>query len=105
MKNDDPTLKNARREAWVLISVWALATAYCCAASYLTGYSRDSRPLGESDVNPIFGVPAWFVWSVIAPWLVCGVFTFVYAGFFMKDDDLGIDNASVLDAEIAEGLD
>ncbi len=99
----DATLRNARREAWILLATWAIATAYCCIASYLMGYSRADRPLTAADVHPTLEIPQWFLWSVIAPWVACGIFTLVFAGFFMKEDDLGSDRVNELDIELREG--
>ena len=72
----DPVLKNSRREAIVIGLAWLAATIYCCGYSYF-GYNRAGQPLGVEDVHPIFGMPSWFFWGVIAPWAVCAVFTFV----------------------------
>lgn len=82
------------------MTAWALATAYCCVASYLTGYSKPGRILNLADVRPILGIPAWFFWSVLLPWLACGVFTLWYAGLHMVDDDLGTDHAAELESDI-----
>ena len=101
--SEDPVLKNARREAIVIIVVWALATTYCCVYCYFFGYIRPGHPLGPKDVKPISGVPSWFFWGVLAPWAVCAVFTFWYAGFRMADDDLGVDHSEELESRIREG--
>ena len=97
---DDPTLRNARREAWIIFSVWAMATIYCCTYFYLFGSIRPGRPLGRADVHPVLGVPSWFFFGVLLPWGVCFVFTVVFAGFVMAEDDLGTDHAAELEAEI-----
>jgi hypothetical protein len=97
-RREDPVLRHARREAWVFFAAWAAATAYCCVASYLTGYARP----GPDDVRTVLGMPSWFLWSVMVPWAACGVFTLIYVGFFMVDDDLGRDHATELDRDIRE---
>jgi hypothetical protein len=99
----DPTLRNARREAIVIITAWVLATAYCCGYCYVFGYIRPGHPLGANDVKPILGVPSWFFWGILAPWLVCAIFTFWFAGFRMADDDLGADHAAELESDIRGG--
>jgi hypothetical protein len=48
-------------------------------------------------------MPSWFFWGVIVPWGVCALFTFWFAGFYMKDDDLGTDHAAELESDIREG--
>jgi hypothetical protein len=95
--------RNARREAVVILAIWAAATIYCCSFCYLTGYIRPGQPLALADLRPIFGIPGWFFWGVVVPWGVCGVVTLIYAGFFISDDDLGKDHAAELDADIREG--
>jgi hypothetical protein len=102
-RQDDPVLRNARREAKVILALWALTTLYCCAFCYAEGYLRPDRPLGLEDLHPVLGIPRWFFWGVVAPWAVCGVVTLIYAGFLMADDDLGEDRAAELDADIREG--
>src|SRR5262249_44079857 len=103
MSQEDPLLRHSRREATIIGLVWAAATAFCCTYSYLFGYMRDGHALGKADVRPIFGMPSWVFWGYIVPWAVCGVFTFWFAGFYMKDDDLGADHAVELDRDIREG--
>lgn len=105
-RSTDPVLRNARREAWIIAAAWVAATAYSCVTCYLLGYLRPGRALGPDDVRPILGIPSWVVWGVLAPWLVCAVFTVWFAGFSMADDDLGKDHADELEADIREeGLD
>ena len=102
-QSTDPVLKNAKREGlWISLS-WLAATAYSCTYSYLFGYTTKERPLGVADVHPIFGMPSWVFWGIIVPWLACSVFTVWFAGFVMKDDDLGVDHAAELEADIREG--
>ncbi len=98
----DPVLRNARREGWIIAAVWLLAAVYCCVYSYVFGYERPGQALGKEDLNPILGIPNWFVFGVMLPWVVCGVFTLIFAGFFIADDDLGTDHASELDDDIRE---
>ncbi len=99
----DPVVRHARVEAIIIGLVWLGATVYCCVASYYLGYSRPDRPLGKDDLQPILGVPFWAFWSYLVPWGVCAVFTLIFAGFFMVDDDLGIDHAAELEMDIREG--
>ncbi len=99
----DPVLKHSRREAVVIGLAWLAATAYCCGYCYAFGYNRPGRALGVDDIRPVFGVPSWFLWGVIAPWVVCGLFTLGFAGFYMADDDLGKDHAAELESDIRGG--
>jgi hypothetical protein len=102
-KSDDPVLVHSRREGIIILVVWALATAYCCAYSYYFGYIREGHPLGPADVRPILGIPSWFFWGVMAPWAACSIFTFWFAGFYMADDELGSDHTEELESDIREG--
>jgi hypothetical protein len=99
----DPVLKHARREAIIIGLAWLASTTYCCVYCYAFGYRRPGRPLGVDDIQPILGLPSWFLWGVIAPWLVCAAFTGWFAGFFMADDDLGADHSQELESDIREG--
>ncbi|HEV3166254.1 MAG TPA: hypothetical protein VGZ22_19670 [Isosphaeraceae bacterium] len=98
----DPVYQHARREAIIILSVWALSTVYSCAYCYLFGYSRPGRVFGPADVQPFWGVPSWVFWGILAPWAACAVFTFWFAGFYMADDDLGKDHAAELESDIRE---
>jgi hypothetical protein len=98
----DPVYKHAKREALVIIATWLGATAYTCGYCYLYGYLRPDHRLGAEDIQPVLGMPSWFVWGVMAPWAFCAVFTFVFAGWFIKDDDLGSDHSAELDRDIRE---
>jgi hypothetical protein len=100
----DPVFRNARREALIIFAAWLASTVYCCAYAYLYGYNRPGRPLGPEDVRPVFGIPSWIFWGVMAPWGVCALFTAWFAGFYMADDDLGSDHTAELEDEIREGL-
>lgn len=99
----DPVVTNAWREFVIIGIAWFCATVYSCGYSYLYGYIRADRPLSAADVHPIFGMPSWFFWGVIAPWAACSIFIFWFAGFYMVDDDLGSDHTPELERDIREG--
>lgn len=99
----DPVLKNSLREFIIIMLAWAASTIYTCTYCYFFGYRRDGNPLDVQDIQPVLGVPSWIFWGVFAPWMVCSVFTFWFAGFYMADDDLGSDHAPELEADIREG--
>jgi hypothetical protein len=101
---EDPVLRHSRREAIIIFLAWLAATVYCCTYSYLYGYIREGRPLGPEDVRPILGMPSWVFWGFMVPWGVCALFTVWFAGFYMKDDDLGSDHAAELEEDIREGV-
>jgi hypothetical protein len=99
--------RHARREAMVVLVVWALALAWSVGYCYLYGYehSADSwvvqaglaPPPDARTFRPVAGFPDWVVYGILLPWLACTAFTIYFALFGMTDDDLG--------AEAEEGAD
>lgn len=87
------------------MTFWAIATTFVCGSAYLLGYQRSGRTLSADDIRPILGIPFWFFWSVLVPWVVCSVVCVVYAGMIMTDDDLGKDHTEELEQDIREGTD
>ena len=94
----DPVLRNARREGIVIAVIWALTTGACCLLCGWLGFPAES----SGPVPTFGGIPRWFCWGVLAPWAVCAVATWWFAGLFMVEDDLGTDHASELDSDIRE---
>jgi hypothetical protein len=99
----DPAFRHSRREAIIIMLVWAASTIYTCAYSYFFGYNRPDHPRGMQDIHLVLGMPSWIFWGVMAPWAVCALFTFWFAGFYMADDDLGQDHTPELERDIREG--
>lgn len=99
----DPVFKHSRIEAITILAAWLAATAYCCIVCYLLGYERPGFSPGVEDIQPILGIPSWFVWGVLVPWIACAVFIVIFAGFLMVDDDLGADHEPELEGDIREG--
>jgi hypothetical protein len=99
----DPTYENSRKEAIGIGLIWLACTVYCCAYSYFFGYNVDGMAKTVDDVHPIWGIPSWVFWGVMAPWAVCTVINIWYAGFYMADDDLGRDHSIELNEDIREG--
>lgn len=96
-QEDDPLLVSARREAIVTLIIWASALTY--TVGY---YATHAFPEPDQDGNLpmpelIWGIPAWVVWGVLAPWFVCTVITFVMTNVFMTDCDLGPDADDEMD--------
>ena len=107
---DDPLYLHAKREAKIILGLWAVCLVFTCTAGYLFGYNahppdpgatggsigaavgtldgfnRDaaslSTPLG-------LGIPDWVFYSVILPWGFCIIATFWFCLFVFRDDDLG----------------
>ncbi|MCE9532371.1 MAG: hypothetical protein K8T89_14810 [Planctomycetes bacterium] len=95
------TFKNSRREAWVVWIVWFFALIWTVGYCYLNGYSHAADcwlvKNGIADVRPAaitqhrFGMPMWICYGIVAPAIVCSVFTFLFGFFGMKDDALGLE--------------
>lgn len=110
MPKDDPVYLNSRREAILILTVWACCVIYTVGYCYWNGYlSHESGPnttgpaLGamvgtleslnrdpESLTTPLgLGIPDWVFWGICMPWLFCIVFTFWFCLCYFKTDDLG----------------
>jgi hypothetical protein len=79
-------LRNARREGLLIMLVWAVALIWSVGSGYYLGYDR---PAGA--IPLVLGMPAWVVWSVVAPWGFCLLFSVWFCFLYMADDDLGQD--------------
>jgi hypothetical protein len=79
-------LGNARREALLIMAVWAAALVWFVVVGYILGYSRE-----PTEITFILGIPDWVFWSVVLPWIVILVFSVWFCFSFMADDDLGRD--------------
>ena len=85
----DPLYRNARREALVLLVIFALALGYTFLVSMTFGYGRD-----PAEVVTYFGIPDWVLWGIFAPWTVCVLVTIWFCFVYMADDPLESDEAS-----------
>jgi hypothetical protein len=91
--------RHARREAIVVIIVWALALTWTVGYCYLRGYQHDetswvvqqglAQPHTPDDFRQIAGLPEWVFFGILLPWLACTAFTIGFCLFGMTDDDLG----------------
>jgi Protein of unknown function (DUF997) len=79
-------LRHARREALLIMAVWAVALVWSMAAGYFGGYLRSA-----ADMSLILGMPDWVFWSVVLPWSLCLMFSIWFCFAYMADDDLGQD--------------
>jgi hypothetical protein len=99
---DDGTrlFRNARREAILVLIVWALALTWTVGYCYLHGYQHDPESWvvrngwatlrTKDNFQHFWGLPDWVFIGILLPWLICSAFT---VGFClgMKDDDLGLE--------------
>ena len=79
----DPVVVHSRREAIVILVLWAVCLAWTVGYSYLTGYHVDGP------VSITLGMPTWVFKGVFVPWIAATIVSVVYALWFIADDDLG----------------
>jgi hypothetical protein len=96
------TFRRSRREAVLVMVVWALALVWAVGFCYLRGYEHppDSWVVQAglavartpANYQHLWGLPDWVVLGILLPWLLSSAFT---AGFCvgMTDDDLGPEAA------------
>ncbi|MEZ6067752.1 MAG: DUF997 family protein [Planctomycetaceae bacterium] len=82
---DDPVFLHARREAIVILLVWAACFAWTVPYCYLNGYGA---PTDGEPIPLVIGMPAWVFWGVAVPWLVGGLVSIGLCLFYIEDDDL-----------------
>jgi len=85
----DPVFVHTRREAIVILIVWAIALVWSVGYCTLFGY-----PDSDTQVSLTLGMPSWVFFGVLSPWMGAGLFSVVFSLFFMADDDLGLDEAT-----------
>ncbi len=88
-KNEDPVIRNSRRESIVALVVWLAAMTYTVGYCWLNAYDRPPE-----DLRLILGAPDWVVWGIAAPWSVCVVVCAWFAYAFMSDESLGSEESA-----------
>jgi hypothetical protein len=81
---EDPVLRSSRREAALVVVIWAVACVYTVGVCYRMGYGRDVATL-----TYVLGFPDWIFWGVVVPWTVCTGLCFIVPRFVITDEDLG----------------
>ena len=99
---DDPVLRNSRREAGAILLIWILATIACCGISGMLGFQPTSGDSAPAPIPMLWGMPRWFALGVMIPWVFCFLAIWWIAGLFMAEDDLGVDHSGELDSDIRE---
>ena len=79
-----PSFVNARREAWLILSAWAVCLLWTVGYSALAGY--DVPP---EQISFILGMPDWIFWGVLMPWIAATLFSVWFGLVYMTEDDLG----------------
>jgi len=95
-------LKNARREAWIVLGAWAIFLIWVVGYSYLRGYVHPAESAwvrwglaispGEGPPKLVLGLPDWIFRGIFIPWLLATAFTIFFGLRIIKDDDLGEDH-------------
>lgn len=81
---DHPVVKSAKREAILVLSLWAIACAFTVGYCCLRGYGGTL-----ADTNFIFGFPEWVFVGIVAPWIFWSAVSTLVANWVITDDDLG----------------
>lgn len=77
-------LANSRREAIIVLVVWAAALVWTLAASYLLGPRTPGEP-----IRAFLGIPLWVWVGILLPWAISTLVTIWFCLFGIADDDLG----------------
>lgn len=80
---DDPVYKSSLREFWVVLATWLILCVYTLTFCHVRGYD-----LMSDEIACTWGVPDWALYGVIAPWLLCNVFSFWFCFRFIEDGEL-----------------
>lgn len=83
----DPVFLHARREAFVIVGLFAIFCGWSLAVSFSSGYQ--SPGASGAQVDLVLGMPSWVFWGIFLPWVVVDVVAVWFCFFFMKNDDLG----------------
>ena len=87
---DDPVFLHARREALVILALWAAALLWVVPYCYFNGYHEVPDP---DQLKTVFGIPDWVFWGVLTPWIACTLATIGISVWVIQDDDLESDEA------------
>ncbi len=98
-----PTFLNARREARLIVVVWAACLVWAVPYCYLNGYVTSGQGFDPGNLATLWGIPRWVCIGIVVPWTLANVFTIWFCFFYMRDDDLGeAHEGADLEQEIAE---
>ena len=84
----DPVFLHARREALVILVLFAVCLMWSMGVCYFAGYLAPGEDWPQAAT--VLGIPAWAFWGILVPWLAVDAFTIWFCFFYMKDDDLGV---------------
>lgn len=104
----DPVYLHARREAAVVMLMFAAALLWSVGNYYLVGlvdggFSAalpvaahaqpsllDDPRFAAPEVSTVLGMPLWVFTGILLPWLAIDVAVFWFCYYYMADDDLGL---------------
>jgi hypothetical protein len=98
-REEDPLLRNARFEAFLVLATWITAAVYSVTYCRLYGYLPENQELKFT-----FGFPSWIFFGVVIPWLSCALVSLVISLFVMKGDSLGAESDDSLLSEDSDVL-
>ena len=81
--NEDPVVRDSRREAILTLSLFATAVSYTVGYCTLYGYDRDF-----SSMRFVLGVPDWVFWGIVLPWCACTLAGWVMSVFVIRNNVL-----------------
>lgn len=88
----DPVYLNSKREAKVILGVFALFALYTVFTCYAFGLRQQAVNAEPQDFSLLFGMPSWVAWGVVLPWLLANIVTGWFCFGFMKHDALVDDS-------------
>jgi hypothetical protein len=80
----DPLFLNSRREAILILCLWALCLLWAVPFCYLNGFRQSPE-----EMRTILGMPDWVFWGITVPWVLASVFAIWFSMRVIVDDDLG----------------
>jgi hypothetical protein len=80
-------LQSSRRESRFVAVLWVASCAWTVGYYALHGFGR------RAAAQLVWGLPAWVLWGIVAPWMVCLAATVWFSLWGMRDEDLGQDQA------------
>ncbi|MCA9133661.1 MAG: hypothetical protein KDA45_10920 [Planctomycetales bacterium] len=97
----DPIFLSSRREAVVVLAIFALFTVYVLGVSFMLG-AQPANPAGQGTPT-MWGMPSWVVWGIVVPWVAANVVTAWFCFWYMKVEDLGSEGDGEIDLEEVHG--
>lgn len=98
----DPVFVHARREAFLILGLFALCFLWAIPVCWFSGYLGAGEE--ATSISTILGVPSWTFWGIAMPWIAVDIFTVWFCFFYMKNDDLGeTADAATLDGAPGAG--